>query len=238
MKSENVKAAGRDRFRGVNPLMLVIDTSTDIGTVGIGFSRYQCFESYFKVEKGHSGRLMPMVDSILRKLYVVPEDLNLIVAGTGPGTFSGVKVGVTTAKSLAFGLGKDIVGVCSLDIMATSVTRNCDLIVSVMDARRGMLYTAAYRPGPGVPERAFGPVCLTVEEAARAVLELGSNDIFVVGSIEKGLLETLQSACELTINSRESTPGARDMFWAGRYAAQSGIPDPGEVKPIYLKNPT
>ncbi|MBN1289057.1 MAG: tRNA (adenosine(37)-N6)-threonylcarbamoyltransferase complex dimerization subunit type 1 TsaB [Actinobacteria bacterium] len=238
MKSENSKAGCGDRFQGDKPLMLAIDTSTDIGTVGLGFSCYQCYESYFKIEKGHSGRLMPMIDSLFKKLFIAPEDIDLVVAGTGPGTFSGVKIGVTTAKSLAFGLSKGLVGICSLDIMAASVTRSCDLVISVMDARRDMLYAASYKPVAGMPEKVLGPVCLQVEEAAKAVLEPGCSEVFVVGSIQREFLDTLHGAGVSTINSREAAPGARDMFWAGRHAALSGLTDPCEVEPIYLKNPT
>lgn len=232
------EAQGTGRFKERRPLMLAVDTSTDVGTVGIGLSPYQCVESYFKIEKGHSGRLMPMIDSLFKKLFIEPEQIDLVIAGTGPGTFSGVKAGVTTAKSIAFGLKKDIVGVCSLDILVAPVRGDYDLILSVLDARRDMFYAASYRPLPGGPERVKGPVCFSADAAVRAVLEHNRERVLVVGDIESALLEALKKAGVERIESMEATPSARDMFMAGKQAAASGIPDPSTVEPIYLKNPT
>lgn len=239
MPPEQREARLRARFQGDNPVMLAIDTATDIATIGVGITPFTCVESYFKTEKGHSGKLMPMIDSMLENVSIKPEELNLVIAGLGPGTFSGVKVGVATAKSLAMGLNIGIVGICSLDALALTVPANSsDLILSVMDAKRDMLYVALYETGGALPERISGPSCLAVGVAASKVLGSRGGDVTVIGYTEPGFLKSVTDTGANVVGAREATPRARDMLKAGKRLASSGSTDPGAVEPIYLKSAT
>lgn len=239
MSPEGRVARLRSRFQGDSPVMLAIDTSTDIAAIGVGITPFTCVESYFKTEKGHSGKLMPMVDSLLKTVSIKPEELDLVIAGLGPGTFSGVKVGVATAKSLAMGLGIGIVGICSLDTLALTLpAQGCDFILSVVDAKRDMLYVALYQTGGALPEKVSGPSCLAVGEAALGIIGNRKGDVAVVGYTDPGFLESVRGAGMNVVSARDATPRARDMLKAGKRLAASGNTDPGAVEPIYLKSAT
>lgn len=238
MSPEGKVSRLRSRFQGDSPVMLAIDTSTEIATIGVGITPFSCVESYFKTEKGHSGKLMPMIDSLLETVCIKPEELNLVIAGLGPGTFSGVKVGVATAKSLAVGLNIGVAGICSLDTLAlTMPAQGCDFILSVMDAKRDMLYVALYRTGGALPERVSGPSCLAVDGAASGIIGTRRGDAAVVGYTDSDFLESVRGAGMNVLSAREATPRARDMFKAGKRLA-SGNTDPEAVEPIYLKSAT
>lgn len=116
----------------------------------------------------HSETLLPMVEAILSAFAMKPHDVDLFACSAGPGSFTGVRIGVATVKGLAFGSGRPAVGVSTLEALA----RNLDhgdpaeekvtpkIICPVMDARRGQLYTARFiRRGDGLerltPDRAI-----------------------------------------------------------------------------------
>lgn len=239
MPDEKRTARVRSRFQGDSPVMLAIDTSTDIATIGVGVNPFTCAESYFKTEKGHSGKLMPMVESLLETVSIKPGDLNLIIAGLGPGTFSGVKVGVATAKSLAMGLNVGITGMSSLDTLAmVAPPLDCDLVLSVMDAKRDMLYAALYETGGALPERVCGPGCLPAFEAASKVIGSRSGKLAVIGYTEPGFLESVRETGVTVVCARDATPRARDMLKAGKRLELKGTMEPESIEPIYLKSAT
>jgi tRNA threonylcarbamoyladenosine biosynthesis protein TsaB len=88
--------------------------------------------------------LMPMIDSLLESLYLRPEDLKGIIVGHGPGSYTGVRVGVTAGKMMAWSLQIPIAGISTLDALAYHYQESRMLVCPMLDARRQQAYSAVY----------------------------------------------------------------------------------------------
>ena len=103
----------------------------------------------------HSETLLPMIEAVLKNLKLTPDDIDMFAVSEGPGSFTGVRIGVAALKGLAFGKNKMCVGTSTLDALA----RNAQglpgrfLAVPVMDARRSQLYNAVFEYSGGVLTR-------------------------------------------------------------------------------------
>lgn len=95
----------------------------------------------------HSVTLLPAADTLLKSAGLRPEDINIYVCANGPGSFTGVRIGVATVKGLAFANKKPCVGVSALHSLAMNVFVGEGIVCSVMDARRGQLYNAIFEAG-------------------------------------------------------------------------------------------
>lgn len=93
----------------------------------------------------HSAGAMPAIEEILARIDVKPNDLDAIAVSEGPGSYTGVRIGVTLAKTLAWTLQKPLVGVSSLKTLAANAALYNRLICPIFDARRGNVYTAVYQ---------------------------------------------------------------------------------------------
>lgn len=98
----------------------------------------------------HSQTLLPLIDAALSAAGRKIEDMDAIAVSSGPGSFTGVRIGLATAKGLALGIGKPILPVPTLLALAHNVASYEGVIVPIMDARRGEVYTATYRAEGGV----------------------------------------------------------------------------------------
>ena len=101
----------------------------------------------------HSRTLLSMTESLLENLGVAANDIDLIAVARGPGSFTGVRIGVSAAKGLAWGLDKPVCGVSTLEAMAYQTLVPDAVICPVMDARRGQVYNALFRWEDGKPVR-------------------------------------------------------------------------------------
>jgi tRNA threonylcarbamoyladenosine biosynthesis protein TsaB len=108
--------------------------------------------------KNHSLRLMPAVESLLAQLNIAPNQLAGITVAKGPGSYTGVRIGVTTAKTLAWSLGVPIIGISSLQVIAQNRLDFDGIIVPLFDARRGQAYRGMYRLDP------YSQIAAPVEE--------------------------------------------------------------------------
>jgi tRNA threonylcarbamoyladenosine biosynthesis protein TsaB len=125
--------------------VLAIDTSnTSLGIALI--NKDQVIGEYItNMKKNHSIRVMPAIEHLLGDCDLKPVDLDKIVVAKGPGSYTGVRIGVTIAKTLAWTLNIPLVGISSLEALAAGVGRHFDGFVSpLFDARRGQIYTGLY----------------------------------------------------------------------------------------------
>lgn len=128
--------------------LLAIDTSTLSGSVALLADGEVVAEKLWHGPEGHAAALMPAISDLMRATDVAGPGLDAIVAAIGPGSFTGLRVGLATAKGLALGWGKPLVAVSSLAAMAFNVNKEATAyIVPILDARRGEIYMAAYDNG-------------------------------------------------------------------------------------------
>jgi len=126
---------------------LALDTATDAMTIAIFKDDQLIGESSSPSERNHSNRLLPAIQELTKELDLPMRSLNGIVVGQGPGSYTGIRIGVTVAKTLAWSLGIPLIAISSLEAMAYGVTGTKETVgvIPMIDARRGRAYTAFYK---------------------------------------------------------------------------------------------
>ncbi|SDC13065.1 tRNA threonylcarbamoyladenosine biosynthesis protein TsaB [Pelagirhabdus alkalitolerans] len=124
--------------------ILAIDTSND--AMGIALVKdKQIIASYTSINKNkHSTRLMPAIDRLMKDANIEPSQLSKIAVAIGPGSYTGVRIGLSIAKTMAWSLDIPIVGLSSLKILTLSLTMYDYKICPFFDARRGLVFTGLY----------------------------------------------------------------------------------------------
>lgn len=126
--------------------ILAIDTSNYALGVALLEENQVLGEYITNLKKNHSVRIMPAIQTLMKDCERVPADLTKIIVAKGPGSYTGVRIGVTIAKTLAWTLNIPLVGISSLEILASGTGRYFDGYVSpLFDARRGQVYTGLYQ---------------------------------------------------------------------------------------------
>ncbi|MGG5259449.1 tRNA (adenosine(37)-N6)-threonylcarbamoyltransferase complex dimerization subunit type 1 TsaB [Phycicoccus avicenniae] len=130
-------------------LILALDTSTAMISVALHDGTDVVTSAGVEDPRGHTERLAPLVADVLDAGGVTPGDLTDIGVGTGPGPFTGLRVGMVTAVTMGYALGIPVHGVCSLDVIAHGCRGDLegDILVAT-DARRREVYWARYALGP------------------------------------------------------------------------------------------
>ena len=170
----------------------------------------------------HSRTLLPMAEDLLKNAELRLQDVDLFAVAHGPGSFTGIRIGVSTVKGLAWACDKPCVGVSTLEAMAWHGLAAGGLICPVMDARRSQVYTALFRVEEGQPLRLTEDRPLSLEELGDRLRERGEVP-FLVGDgaaltaawLEKAGLpfrmapENLlwQSAWGVAMAARDKQPG-------------------------------
>ena len=121
----------------------------------------------------HSRTLMVMVKSLIGSLGIKPEDFSLVAVANGPGSFTGVRIGVSAAKGLALGLDLPVCGVSTLEAMAHQTAQQDVIICPVMDARRNQVYNALFERKDGVLIRLCEDRVISLDDL---IVELNSFD--------------------------------------------------------------
>jgi len=127
--------------------ILAVDTSTRAESVAILEDEIVLAEVYTTSEQTHAKRLMSSIDTTLCMAGIGPEACDAFAVTIGPGSFTGLRIGISTVKGLVFATGKPVAGVSSLDVLAHQFPQCRHLVCPVLDARKGQVYTALYECG-------------------------------------------------------------------------------------------
>ena len=128
----------------------------------------------------HSRTLLPMAEDMLKNAEIAIEDVDLFAVAHGPGSFTGIRIGVSTVKGLAWALDKPCVGVSTLEAMAWHGLAAGGVICPVMDARRSQVYNALFRIVDGRPQRLTSDRPIALAELAEELRALDES-VFLVG---------------------------------------------------------
>ena len=126
---------------------LLLDTSNKPMSLAIMQDETVLVEHTTNIKRNHSVQLMPAIQTIISEAGMTKQDIDAIVAAKGPGSYTGLRIGVTIAKTLAYALNTQLYGVSSLAALAATIPNihANQLIVPVFDARREAVYTGVYR---------------------------------------------------------------------------------------------
>lgn len=163
--------------------ILAIDTSNVVMGVALVEGDTVKGEIVTNIKKDHSARVMPAIQSLLKDCGVSPSELGLIVVARGPGSYTGVRIGTTIAKTLAWALKIPIVGVSSLEVLAANGKYFSGVISPFFDARRGQIYTGLYRYEGGRMECIEDDRIVFADEWARKLQERQERVLFIGSDI-------------------------------------------------------
>jgi len=126
-------------------IILAIDTSTDYLSLAVLKAGRIAAKFHRRAHRKHSMLLVPMIDKLLKKARVKIKDVSCFAISVGPGSFTGLRIGVTVVKGLAYALKKKIVAVPTLDVIADNAKSFKGVISPVLDARKNKVYACLYR---------------------------------------------------------------------------------------------
>jgi len=161
-------------------LTLAIDTATTQVGVAVGRDGRVLGEVRIDGARRHAEELAPAIEYLRHETRVALDDLACVAVGTGPGLYTGLRVGVTTARTLAQVLDVPVVGIPSLDLVAYPWRSTDRRILAAIDARRAEVFTARYWPVPGGIQR-DGEYAVEAPAAVAAELLATGTETLVVG---------------------------------------------------------
>ena len=145
-------------------LVLAIDTTSLVSSVALVSQKSLIGEITLKTHKTHSERLMPHIVDLLEKAEISKEDLTAVAVSIGPGSFTGLRIGLATAKALAFALKIEIIGVPTLAAMAFGCPSPGILLAPIFDAKKGNVYHALYKWKKGEMLEIQAPRVISIEK--------------------------------------------------------------------------
>lgn len=219
-------------------LVLGIETATPQVGVAIGGHEGVLASFHSARDRRHAETLAPAISFVCEQARIELDEIGVLAVDVGPGLFTGMRVGLATAKALAHALRVPMVPVSSLDLVAFPA-RYCNRrIVAVIDARRGEVFHAAYRQVPGGIQRLAEPAVSTPDELA-GDLVARSEDALLVGDGAIRHAEVLAGAAGVEIGERGlQYPSAQSLVQLAHAAAlRETFVQPREVAPVYLRQP-
>lgn len=217
---------------------LAIDTSTKTQTLALTDGSAVISRRLSVVRTNHSVSLLTNIDDMLAQAEWAPGELELIAVGLGPGTFTGLRVGLATAKAIARSAGAEIVGVSSLAATARPVSSLFDgVIFAACDARRGELYVASFRARDGELEELADASAITPAEVRRQVDET-AGPVCLVGNGVRAFdeLNRWDRPDVRVLPQPWDAPSSVSIAWlAASKLAASGGDDLAKLEPDYVR---
>jgi len=174
---------------------LAIDTSNLVMGVAVIDGNTIIGEYSTNLSKNHSIRLMPAIRDLMQEVEVEPKQLDRIIVAHGPGSYTGVRIGVTIAKTLAWTLNIPIVGVSSLEVLALNGQLFEGVVSPLFDARRGQVYTGLYGTKGGRFQTVIEDQIIMLKDWVGQLRQLDKKVLFLgndVGLHEAVIKEVLQ----------------------------------------------
>ncbi len=215
-------------------LLLAFETSAKAASVALFDGETLLAEQYQNTGLTHSQTLLLMAEDLLKQCGKTAQDVEGVAVANGPGSFTGVRIGVAAAKGFAWGAEVPIFGVSTLEAMALGLGISEGYVCPVMDARRNQVYNALFYVNQGVlarhtPDRAIALVDLQKE------LEKLEKPIFLVGDGSILCYNTLQSNVPNLILPPEWKLHQRAVGVGLAALAQANPDDPATLAPNYLR---
>ncbi|UDY38016.1 tRNA (adenosine(37)-N6)-threonylcarbamoyltransferase complex dimerization subunit type 1 TsaB [Dermatobacter hominis] len=219
-------------------LILGIETATVQAGCAIGGHEGVLASAQSSKSKRHAENLAPAIEFTCRQADIELSEIGLVAVDVGPGLFTGLRVGVATAKAIAFGLRVPMIAVSSLDLLAFPVRFSNRLIVTAIDARRDELYYAFYRQVPGGVQR-LGEHQLGSPDDLASQLLASPDEILLVGDGAIRYREAFEGLAKVELVDRDPChPSAESLVQlAHARALREEFERPDEIEPIYLRRP-
>lgn len=193
--------------------IIAIDTSTTFGSVAVVTDAGLSLELCMSVPQGHCESILPMLNRLLAETNTELTSADAFAVSLGPGSFTALRIGLSTAKALSLSTGKPLLGVGTLDALAYNVAGLCSYICPIIDAKRQEVFYSLYRDRDGQQERLIE---YSAERPEQAVAEISS----LLHDAPEGKVAFLGDGVGSCREFIQQEIGARSVF----PAAHLGIP--------------
>lgn len=217
--------------------VLGIDTSTLVCSVAVVTPERMLAEYTLQVKKTHSERLLPLIAQMLSDIGIVPGELNGVAVAFGPGSFTGLRIGVVTARALGQALNLPLVGISTLAALAAQFPHFPGLISPILDARRSQVYNAVFHPGES-PKRLTADRAIPLDQLLRELAAQEKPALFVGDGVpvhREAIVDVLGSkACFLPSESGLSRASVVARLGLNEFNANVGLTY-RELLPQYIR---
>jgi tRNA threonylcarbamoyladenosine biosynthesis protein TsaB len=213
--------------------ILALDTSTPRAAVAVATADGLVRVATPDPDQRHGRTLVPTIRDLLRAAGLAPRDLDFLAAGLGPGSYTGLRIGLTAAKTLAYVTGRPLVGLDSLELLARNAPGEALRVAVIADAQRGDLYAADFaRSEPGGPLLRTLPT--RIEPIDRWIERLEPATVVLGPGLER--LRTPLPGSVLRLDPPADRPdGPRLIELARDTWATDRRDDPWFLEPLYLR---
>jgi tRNA threonylcarbamoyladenosine biosynthesis protein TsaB len=211
--------------------LAALDTSTALGVVALFEDAELVAEDSRRVSNAHGEVLLPMVDVLLARVGWKPRDVARWAVGIGPGSFTGVRIGVGTVKGIVMATGAEVVGVTSLDAVAFGVACGETPCASLLFAMKGELFMQVKRGA----DTLLAPTHVRIEDAPDRLAGLACDELILVGNGGRLLDPTrILQGWRVWAEPPHDVPCARSV---GRIAMTRPGDDSATLEPLYVRPP-
>ncbi len=214
-------------------IVLGLETSSPVCSVGLASDDGALLERSVVERHIHSEQLLMLLRQVLDDAGRSLRQVEAVAVSAGPGSFTGLRIGMSTAKGLCLALDKPLVPVSSMDVLASALARerpDAGSVLVVLNARQGDFYVSGFVIQGGLVQRVLDPLVLASAELARTIREHGPT---AVVTDDPRLLQTGAAEC------LPASPRYRGDVVAvlGRDSVRAGrVADVREAEPVYLKD--
>lgn len=218
-------------------LILGLDSSAAAGSCALcevsGDSVKLVAESFINTKQTHSQTLMPMRENMLKSVGIGFDKLDRVAVTSGPGSFTGVRIGVSAAKGLGYALGIPCIGVSALHAVASGFAGFNGIICAVMDARRSQFYNALFSVRGGKPERITPDRAISAEDLEKELLKFNDKVFFAGDGAELASKLITNVEAELAPPYLRFPKASCVCFSSQEYEAVTAA----RLMPVYLRLP-
>lgn len=218
--------------------ILAVETSSATASVAVMDNEILLAEYTLNHNKTHSQWLAPMTNQILENLDLKSGDIDIYAASSGPGSFTGLRIGITTIKAIAYVAQKPVISVPTLDALAYNIPLVDKLVCPIMDARNNQVYTALYKRDKTVQTIITEYMGIPINELVEILKGKKQEVVFVGDAVEvhrEYLLSELGDSCEFAPGNL-MLQKASSVAQAARIRAMNGlIENCFDMIPFYLR---
>lgn len=219
-------------------IVLSIDSSSKVATVAILKDDVLLGEYILNDKREHSVILVPLIENLLKECNLTIDDIDGYVVSKGPGSFTGLRIGMATVKGMSFGNNKPYISISSLDALAYNLISFNGIICPIMDALRENVYTALYKNNNDNLEKIMDYTSMDIDKLVD-LLKNKNEDVIFVGD---GVYKHKQYICD-NFPKAHFAPTHLNIIRAsslgelGLKLLKDGVYDDSNSSPIYLKKP-
>ena len=220
-------------------IILSIDSATESASCAILNNDKLLGEVTLNNKKQHSVVLMPLMDSLLKNLQLTIKDIDGFVVSKGPGSFTGLRIGMSMIKGLSQGGNKPYVSISSLDALAYNMAFTEGIVCPILDALRDNVYTALYSFENGTFVKSTDYMVLHIDELIELLIKHNKTVTFIGDAVDKFKVKLQKSLMEIYFAPKHlNLARASSLGELGMKLLQEGAHDDLYTSaPIYLRKP-